>query len=207
MCQGWGVSVMASRTQWANLIWTLLSLNSGKCSVSVIYYAFPLLSLIYSCESHISPHTFFLQVFCFLSPTLSYCLPGVSSGKEPTCQCRRHKRHNRCEFDPWVLEKKPTPVFLPGESQGQGSWWATVHGVSKSQTRLKFMLIHVVPCAVILLPGRFSLFHLPTFQFFLSQQLSCISKKHSLILRLFPFLFSRSVTSWVSKNTKQCGGI
>ena len=102
MCQGWGVSVTASRTQWANLIWTLLSLNSGKFSVSVIYYAFPLLSLIYSCESHISPHTFFLQVFCFLSPTLSYCLPGVSSGKEPTCQCRRHKRHNRCEFDPLV---------------------------------------------------------------------------------------------------------
>ena len=34
----------------------------------------------------------------------------------------------------------PTPVFLPGESHGQRwavhgvTWWATVHGVTKSQT-------------------------------------------------------------------------
>ena len=42
--------------------------------------------------------------------------------KEPACQCRRHKRHG---FDPWVSKIPwrrawhPTPVFLPGESQGQ----------------------------------------------------------------------------------------
>ena len=48
---------------------------------------------------------------------------GGTSDKEPTCQCRRHKR---CEFDPWV-EKipwrrawQPTPVILPGESHGPG---------------------------------------------------------------------------------------
>ena len=45
-----------------------------------------------------------------------------ASGKEPTCQCRRHKRFG---FDPWVgkipCRKKwqHTPVFLPGESHGQ----------------------------------------------------------------------------------------
>ena len=27
--------------------------------------------------------------------------PGGASGKEPTCQCRRHKR---CGFNPWVEE-------------------------------------------------------------------------------------------------------
>ena len=27
-----------------------------------------------------------------------------------------------------------TPVFLSGESHGQRIWWATVHGVAKSQT-------------------------------------------------------------------------
>ena len=64
------------------------------------------------------------------------------------------------------LEKKPTPVFLPGESHGQRSWWATVHSVSKSQTRLEFMRIYAVSFAVILLSGRFSLFHFPTFQIF-----------------------------------------
>ena len=48
--------------------------------------------------------------------------PGGASGKEPTCQCRRHKR---CRFDPWVRKIpwmrawQPTPVFLPEESLGQ----------------------------------------------------------------------------------------
>ena len=46
------------------------------------------------------------------------------SGKELVCQCRRHKRP---EFDPeigkipWRRAWPPTPVFLPGESQGQRS--------------------------------------------------------------------------------------
>ena len=50
--------------------------------------------------------------------------PGGTSGKEPTYQCKRRKRHG---FDPWVM-KVPwkrawqlTPVFLPGESHGQRS--------------------------------------------------------------------------------------
>ena len=51
-------------------------------------------------------------------------LPRWSSGKEPTCQCRRNEKHG---FDPWVgkiLWKRawqPTPVFLPGEFHGQRS--------------------------------------------------------------------------------------
>ena len=49
--------------------------------------------------------------------------PGGTSGKEPACQCRRHKR---CGLEPWVeipwrRAWQPTPVFLPGESHGQGS--------------------------------------------------------------------------------------
>ena len=51
-------------------------------------------------------------------------LPGGASGKEPTCQCGRHKRQG---FDPWVGKIpwrrawQPTPVFLPGEPHGQRS--------------------------------------------------------------------------------------
>ena len=33
---------------------------------------------------------------------------------------------------PWGREWQPTPVFLPGESHGERSLWATVHGVTKS---------------------------------------------------------------------------
>ena len=49
-------------------------------------------------------------------------LPGGTSGKEPTCQCRRYKR---LSFHPWVRKIswrrawQPTPVFLLGESYGQ----------------------------------------------------------------------------------------
>ena len=45
--------------------------------------------------------------------------PGGASGKEPSCQCRRHKR---LEFDhqvgniPWRRAWQPIPVFLPCES-------------------------------------------------------------------------------------------
>ena len=49
---------------------------------------------------------------------------GGLSGEEPTCQCRRHRR---LQFSlwvqkiPWKRAWQPTPVFLPGESQGQRS--------------------------------------------------------------------------------------
>ena len=50
--------------------------------------------------------------------------PGGASGKEPSCQCRRCKRSG---FNPWVRKipwrkaQQPTPVFLPGEFNGQRS--------------------------------------------------------------------------------------
>ena len=46
-------------------------------------------------------------------------------------------------FDPWVGKTswrrawQPTPVFLLEESHRQGSWWATIRGVTKGWTRLK----------------------------------------------------------------------
>ena len=40
-------------------------------------------------------------------------------------------------FMHWRRQWQPTPVFLPGESQGRGAWWAAVYGVAQSQTRLK----------------------------------------------------------------------
>ena len=40
-------------------------------------------------------------------------------------------------FMHWRRKWQPTPVFLPGESQGQRAWWAAVYGVTQSRTRLK----------------------------------------------------------------------
>ena len=49
-------------------------------------------------------------------------LSGSTSGREPICQCRRHKR---CRFhlwvgkNPWRRAWQPTPVFLPVKFHGQ----------------------------------------------------------------------------------------
>ena len=51
-------------------------------------------------------------------------LLGGLSGKVPTCQCRRHKRHGFYAWVgkiPWRRAWQPTLVFLPGESHGQRS--------------------------------------------------------------------------------------
>ena len=57
----------------------------------------------------------------FLGGLVVKGLPRWLSGKESACQRRQ------CEFNPWVrkipwrTKWQPTPVFLPGESQGQRS--------------------------------------------------------------------------------------
>ena len=53
-----------------------------------------------------------------------------------------------------ALEKEmhPTPVFLPGESQGRGAWWAADYGVAQSQTRQKQLSSSMHE---LLLPGDF----------------------------------------------------
>ena len=71
---------------------------------------------------------------------LSLSFLGGARGKEPTCQCRRHKGHR---FNPWVRK-------IPGGGHGKTlqyscleipmdreAWWATVHRVAKNWTRLK----------------------------------------------------------------------
>ena len=72
--------------------------------------------------------------------------PSGASGKELAYQCRRH---NRCRFNPWIgripwrRAYHPTPVFLPGESQGQRSlvayspWGRGVgHGMESAHTHV-----------------------------------------------------------------------
>ena len=71
-------------------------------------------------------------------------LPGSANGKEPTCQCRRHRRLG---FDPWVQKIswrgtwQLSPVFLPGKSHGQRSL-AGYSPWSQSQTWLNQLIMH-----------------------------------------------------------------
>ena len=48
-------------------------------------------------------------------------LPTWLSGKEPTCQCRRHRFSPWVGKIPWRRKWQPTPVFLPENFQGQRS--------------------------------------------------------------------------------------
>ena len=65
--------------------------------------------------------------------------PGGTSGKEPACHCRRHKR---CWFDPWVGKilggRHGNPLqYFRLENPMDRDWRATVHRVTQSQTQLK----------------------------------------------------------------------
>ena len=79
-------------------------------------------------------------------------LPRWHSGEESTCQCGRRKRR----FDPWVgkipwrRKGQPTPVFLPGESQGRRSLAGVAHEVTTSQTQLSTHVhTQVIPTALV----------------------------------------------------------
>ena len=74
-------------------------------------------------------------------------IPGGSSGKEPTCQCKRCKRLG---FNLWVgvfpgkLNGYPFQYSWLENPTDRGDWWATVHGAAKSRTWLKRLSWHRV---------------------------------------------------------------
>ena len=61
--------------------------------------------------------------------------PGRSAVKNPPTNAR-DARDPWVRKIPWRRKWQPPPVFLPGESHGQRSLEGTVHGVTKSRTRL-----------------------------------------------------------------------
>ena len=68
-------------------------------------------------------HTFFLvsSTGLFVCPCFTIVHPSWLSGKEPTCQCRRHRFNPWVKKIPWRRKWQTTPVFLPGKFHGQRS--------------------------------------------------------------------------------------
>ena len=60
----------------------------------------------------------------------------------------------------WRRKWQPTLVFLPGESHGQRTWWATVHGVTNSRTRLSDFTHSLTPPHLYLNSYYFFFLHL-----------------------------------------------
>ena len=62
---------------------------------------------------------------------------GGSHSKEPTCNVGDLGSIPGLGRYPWRMAWQPTPAFLPGEAPWtRRAWRATVHGVTKSRTRL-----------------------------------------------------------------------
>ena len=113
-------------------------------------------------------------------------LPWWLGGNEPTCQCRRCRRHG---FDPWVgkipwrRKWQPIPVFLPGESKGQRSLvgyspWG--HSQTDTTERLNPHLPqHHQPLPQLSNPG----WHPPSLQHFKSEKHWQSAEKQAACLR------------------------
>ena len=76
---------------------------------------------------------FYLHQTLLHSPLPLKLFSAGASGKEPACQCRRHKR---CGFDAWVGEilwrhGNPLPYSCLENPLDRGAWMATVHGVAE----------------------------------------------------------------------------
>ena len=82
--------------------------------------------------------------FCILL-TFPLGSPGGVSGKEPACQCWSRKRRGS------IPESGRSPggghgnPLAMGNCMDRGAWWATVHGMAKGQTWLKWLSIHAWP--------------------------------------------------------------
>ena len=111
-------------------IWT----ESGL-SLEALHHSFLIMKVIQTLLHFFFPLTFLVAEKKYRAGWISHSFyltklpllrgfPGGTSGKEPSCQCRKCKR---LRFDfwvgkiPWRRAQKPTPVFLPGESHRQRS--------------------------------------------------------------------------------------
>ena len=90
---------------------------------------FDLLICFWSCEKAMAPH----------SSTLAWKIPWTEEPGGLQAMGSLRVGHDWATslslftFMHWRRKCQPTPVFLPGESQGRGAWWAAVYGVAKAQ--------------------------------------------------------------------------
>ena len=106
------------------------------------------------------PSPFWKKEMATHSSTLAWKIPWTEEAGRLQSMGLRRVRHDWATslslftLMHWGRKWQPTPVFLPGESQGQGSlvvcclwgltgldtrgaWWSAVYGVSQGWTRLK----------------------------------------------------------------------
>ena len=104
--------------------------NIKLCLETSILLCQKYMGLVTQTEKAMAPH----------SSTLAWKIPWMEPGRLQSIGSLR-VRHDWATslslftFMHWRRKWQPTPVFLPGESQGRG--WAAVYGVTQSPTWLK----------------------------------------------------------------------
>jgi len=95
--------------------------------------------------SHLPSLSFSFCFFFFFSSRLLELpgFPGSTNGREPTCQRRKQETWvpslGRC---PAGGNGNPLQYSCLENPMDRGAWWTTVHGVTKSGTRLKGVSMH-----------------------------------------------------------------
>ena len=71
--------------------------------------------------------------------------PGGASGKEQDCQCRKVRNVSWSLGQEDALEKEMATHsnILAWRRDSWGAWWAIVHGVTQSRTRLKRLSMYI----------------------------------------------------------------
>ena len=90
--------------------------------------------------------------FNFYRSELSYFggFPGDARGKELACQCRRHRDAGSIPGSGKSSgggHSNPLQYSCLENPMDRRAWWATAHGVPKSQTRLSDQQTHTIPSA------------------------------------------------------------
>ena len=122
------------------------------------------------------------------SSTLAWKIPWTEEpGKLQSMESRRVGHDwatslSLFTFMHWRRKWQPTPVFLPGESQGRGAWWAAIYGVTQSRTRLnQLSSSSSIPCLWI---GRINIVRM-------SKLLNGIHRVKAILLKM-PLTFFKN---------------
>ena len=127
----WCLLVLPKNGQWKG-VWSFRSLPWGhRCCLWIVCIFDSLCT--YILEKTMAPH----------SSTLAWKISWMEEPGRLQSMGSRRVGHDWATslslftFLHWRRKWQPTPVFLPGESQGRGSLVAAVYGVTQSWTRLK----------------------------------------------------------------------
>ena len=116
-----------------NLIIKVALINIRKEDAKASHFTSVWVSVHINTENAMAPH----------SSTLAWKIPWRQEPGRLQSMGSLRVGHDRATslslftFMHWRRKWQPTPVFLPGESQDGGAWWAAVYGVAQSRTRLK----------------------------------------------------------------------